>query len=214
MGADIKSVAGAAAGFLAKALPWIGAAATGNVPVLVGLAANAVAGAVGAPVDAHPDAIAAAVAGATPEQIQQLQQADADLALKMQSLGFSHAEEMARIGLQQDQASIDDVKDARRANAGNEQLWLIAWCVLVTFALVMAGVLVGCYFMLTGTVAVKDVALVAAIAGLVGSIVGYVAANAQTVINFLFGGSLGSRSSAGALADSVKQSIQQLGAAK
>ena len=211
MNIDTKNAAGAAAGFLAKALPWIGAAASGNVPALVGLAAKAVGDAVGSPVDAHPDAVAAAVAGATPEQIIQLKQADADLQSKLQALGFEHTEEMARLGAQADQAAIADVQDARRSNSSNEQLWRIAWVVLVTFAIVMAGVLWGCYSMLTGTVTIKDVAVVAAVAGLVGSIVGYVAANAQTVINFLFGGSLGSRNTGAALGAAVQQSIQQLG---
>lgn len=208
---DTKTAAGAAAGFLAKALPWISAAAGGNVPALVALAAKAVGDAVGAPVEAHPEAVAAAVAGATPEQIAQLKQADSDLQAKLQALGFQHAEEMARLGIEEAQLATSDVQDARRANSGNEQLWRIAWVVLVTFALVMSGVLWGCYSMLSGNVTIKDVAVVAAIAGLVGSIVGYVAANAQTVINFLFGGSLGSRSNGAALGAAVQQSIQQLG---
>lgn len=201
----------AAAGFLSKALPWIGAAASGNVPALVGLAAKAVGDAVGAPVAATPDAVAAAVAGATPEQIAALKQADNDMQAKLQALGFEHAEEMARLGIQQEQLAVSDVQDARKANAGNEQLWRVAWVVLITFAVVMAGVLWGCFLMLSGETTVKDVALVAAIAGLIGSIVGYVAANAQTVINFLFGGSLGSRNSGSALGVAVQQSIQQLG---
>lgn len=201
----------AAAGFLSKALPWIGAAASGNVPALVGLAAAAVSQAVGAPVEPNAGAVAAAVAGATPEQVIQLKQADADLQSKLQALGFEHTEEMARLGIQEEQLAVSDVQDARKANAGNEQLWRVAWVVLITFAVVMAGVLWGCFLMLSGEATVKDVALVAAIAGLIGSIVGYVAANAQTVINFLFGGSLGSRNSGAALGVAVQQSIQQLG---
>jgi len=200
-----------AMGFLQKALPWIGAAATGNVPALITLAAQKVSEAVGSPVSADPTAIATAVAGASPEQLISLQSKELEMKDHALQMGFSHAEEMAKIGAQQDALVIDDVKDARKNNSGNEQLWIIAWLILITFAIGMGFVLYGCYALLIGGITINDVAVVAAVSGLVGSIVGYLAANAQTVINFLFGGSLGSRNSAQALSASVQQSIQQLG---
>lgn len=196
--------------FLSKVLPWIGAAATGGVPALVGMAAKTVGDVLGVSVS-DPGKLAEAVANATPEQMLALKQAENEFAEKMQSMGFAHAEEMAKIGLQEDALVIDDVRDARSHNADNKQLWVIAWLILVTFAICMGMVLYGCYVILSGGITIKDVAVVAAVAGLIGSIVGYVAANAQTVINFLFGGSLGSRNNAQALSASVQQSIQQLG---
>ncbi|MEX3556415.1 MAG: hypothetical protein VB131_07695 [Burkholderia gladioli] len=87
----------AALNFLQKALPWIGAAATGNVPMLVGLAAQSVGDALGIKVDAEPQAIAGALAGATPEQLAAVRRADQDFALKMQELGFKDAADLARI---------------------------------------------------------------------------------------------------------------------
>ena len=84
-------------GFLKKALPWISAAATCNVPALTQLAANAVSNAVGKNVDASEEAIAAAVAGAKPEEVAALKQQEADFALKMQHLGFQHQEELEAI---------------------------------------------------------------------------------------------------------------------
>jgi hypothetical protein len=84
-------------GFLKKALPWISAAATCNVPALTQLAANAVSNAVGKDVDASEEAIAAAVAGAKPEEIAALKQQEVDFALKMQQLGFQHQEELEAI---------------------------------------------------------------------------------------------------------------------
>ena len=83
--------------FLAKVVPWIGAAATGNVPALISMAAETVSKAVGKPVAANADAISAAVAGATPEQIIALKQADNELAQKMQAMGFEHEEDLIKI---------------------------------------------------------------------------------------------------------------------
>lgn len=197
--------------FLQKALPWIGAAATGNIPALIGLAAQKISDATGSAVAPDAEAIATAVAGATPEQLVALQAKELEMKDHALALGFQNAQEMANIGLKQDALIIDDVKDARAHNSDNKQLWVIAWLVLITFALAMGAVLYGCFELLTGGITIKDVAVVAAVSGLIGSIVGYIAANAQTVINFLYGGSLGSRNSAQALSSSVQQSIQQLG---
>lgn len=87
-------------------LPWIGAAATGNVPQLVGMAATAIGQAIGVEVEPNQRAIQQAVASATPEQLTALRQADNDFALKMQSLGFANLEELERV-------AAGDRKDAR-----------------------------------------------------------------------------------------------------
>jgi hypothetical protein len=108
------------------------------------------------------------------------------------------------------QAVVSDRQDARSKLAANGALWWIAALVLVTFAVIMAAVLAGSWSLLEGGITIKDVSVVAAISGLVGSIVGYVAANAQTVINFLFGGSMGNEKNSAALADSVRTSTQAL----
>lgn len=83
--------------FLKKALPWIGAAATGNVPGLVAMAAQAVSDVTGVKVDADIAKITNAVTGATPEQLLALKTADNDFAAKMQALGFKDTEELSRI---------------------------------------------------------------------------------------------------------------------
>jgi hypothetical protein len=85
-----------------------------------------------------------------------------------------------------------DRTSARQTNASKDQTWWIAIAILGTFASIMGVVLWGCWMLLQGGITIKDVSVVAAISGLVGSVVGYVAANAQTVVNFIFGGSLGS----------------------
>jgi len=83
--------------FLKKILPWVGAAASGNVPALVTMAASEIGRIVGREVSAEPSAIAEAVAGATPEQIVQLRQLDQDFRARMAEMGFKNAEELERI---------------------------------------------------------------------------------------------------------------------
>ena len=100
-----------------------------------------------------------------------------------------------------------DVKSARESNSGKDATWWIAIVILITFAGIMAAVLWGCWTLLQGGITIKDVSVVAAVSGLVGAVVGYVAANAQTVVNFIFGGSLGSRKTSAALSESVSQAI-------
>jgi hypothetical protein len=83
--------------FLKKVLPWIGAAASGNVPALLSMGAAEIGKVLGKKVDANADAITAAVAGATPEQILALKQADNDFKLKAQALGFEQERDLETI---------------------------------------------------------------------------------------------------------------------
>jgi hypothetical protein len=93
-------------GLVTKVAPWVAAAASGNVPALLGLAAGAVSKATGQKVDPAQDAIAAAVAGATPEQLIALKQADAELQAKLQEMGFQHEEDVMKL-------EMEDVANAR-----------------------------------------------------------------------------------------------------
>jgi len=101
-------------GFIKQVAPWIGAAATGNIPALVALAAQTVSKVTGGKVDASPDSISAAIAGASPEQLLALKQADNELAEKMQQMGFQHLEDLEKIaaddreGARQRQIAIKD----------------------------------------------------------------------------------------------------------
>jgi hypothetical protein len=84
-------------GFLKKAFPFISAAASFGGP-LGTLAADAVGKAIGAnKLDPSEDSIASAVAGATPEQLTALKQAELDLQAKLAEMGFKDAEELAQI---------------------------------------------------------------------------------------------------------------------
>jgi hypothetical protein len=83
--------------FLKKILPYIGAAATGNVPALIGLAAQQVGSALGTKINPDLNAITAAVAGATPEQLAKLKEQDQQFQLQVQAMGFKNAEELEKI---------------------------------------------------------------------------------------------------------------------
>jgi len=77
--------------------PWVAAAATGNVPALVGMAATTIGTALGKDIKPTTDAISAAIAGATPEQMIALKQADNEFALQMQKMGFEDVETLEAI---------------------------------------------------------------------------------------------------------------------
>lgn len=142
-----------------------------------------------------PD-VMAAIRAADQKHAEILKQQDIDLA----KLNADHEAAMATI-------KTADVADARKANSGRDAVWWIAIAILTTFAGIMGAVLYGCWALLQGGITIKDVSVVAAVSGLVGSVVGYVAANAQTVVNFIYGGSLGSEKKTDALASSVQQAV-------
>jgi len=100
-------------GFFKKIGPWLSAAATGNVPALVTLAATTIGGIVGKPVAANADAIAAAVAGATTEQLTAMKQADQDFALKMKTLGFEDEQALEKIAADDRASARDREKSVR-----------------------------------------------------------------------------------------------------
>lgn len=189
---------------LTKALPWIGAAATGNVPALVALAAKEVGNAIGVELPAEPKAIETAVANATPEQLIALQDREMAFKERMQAMGFAHTEEVFRLGITEQKMYVEDTSHARTAHASDRNVFRLGVAVLVTFAITMGMCLYGAYQILTGGITIKDVAVVAAVSGFVGTVVGYVAANAQQVIAYFFGSSKGSQDKTNAMANAFK----------
>ncbi len=69
------------------------------------------------------------------------------------------------------------------------EFWRIAYVVLAIFALMVVLVLMGCWAILAGHAEVNGAAL-AAISGLVGTIVGYGFAMGSTVLSTIYGGSI------------------------
>jgi hypothetical protein len=193
--------------FLKKILPWIGAAATGNVPVLIGLAAKTVGDALGTEVAPKVDDIATAVAGATPEQLVSLREKENDFKERMQALGFQHIEEMTRLGLEETKAFVQDTQDARAKYSQNVSVFWLGVFILLTFAGIISLSLWGSYLLLSGGIQIKDVGIVAAVFGFLGTVIGYVAANAQQVVGFFYGSSKGS----GDKTDAMAAAFAQLG---
>jgi len=111
---------------LGKVAPWLAAAATGPAG-LAGMAIKTVAEALGAP-DGSVESITAAVAGATPEQLQALKLAELNFKVRMQELGFQHETDMEKL-------AADD-----RANARDREIKTgDSWTPRVLAALFVAG---------------------------------------------------------------------------
>lgn len=91
-------------GFVKKVLPWIGSAAaavaTGGPAGLIGVAVKGIGQIVGKDVAPTADSLAAAVAGATPDQIIQMKKLDDDFKAQMQQMGFQHEEEIEKLLVQ------------------------------------------------------------------------------------------------------------------
>jgi hypothetical protein len=92
--------------FLKSIAPWIAAAASGNVPALLGMAANELSSVLGYDVPADATAIEKATSSATAEQLLAIKQADQAFAFKMQELGYANVEKLEAI-------AADDRKSAR-----------------------------------------------------------------------------------------------------
>jgi hypothetical protein len=169
---------------LNKILPWIGAAATGNVPMLVGMAAKTVGDVLGVEVDAaQPNAVQAAIAQATPEQLVALKQADHDFMVKMQAMGFAHAEELAKI------ATADTQNARQREISTGDSL-----TPRILAGLVVVGWLVVQGFLLTNVIDPTMRELIARVLGTLDAAL-------TLVLSYYFGSSAGSKAKTQLMAD-------------
>lgn len=188
---DWKKLVGSIAPVLGTALggPMAGAA--------VKVIANAVLGDENASEQQVNEAI---LQGLSPEAVVKLREADNAFKLRMRELDI----DLAKLNAASEQAYLSDVQDARKAHASATGVYWLGIAILVTFAGVMAAVLWGSFQLLVGGITVKDVAMVATVSGLIGTVVGYVAANAQQVVGYFFGSSKGSADKTDALAAAVR----------
>ena len=154
--------------------------------------------------DDRKDAITTAVAGASPEQLAAIRKADQDYAARMAEAGFKDKEALAQLAFQETALYVDDTENARKANAANDKVFWLGVVVLATFAAVMGLSLAGAYELMTGRLPVENAAIVGMVSGFVGTIIGYVSANAQQVVSFFFGSSKGSETKSDAMADAFK----------
>lgn len=127
--------------------------------------------------------------------------ADPALAIQFKQAVLNHEEAMERLVLERESLYVNDVKDSRKYR--DEKTFWLGVSIMVTFTIVVCLVLLGGYYIIIGKVLI-DAALFAAVSGTIGTIVGYVAANAQSVINYFFGSSHGSMKKSDDLAESIK----------
>jgi hypothetical protein len=158
-----------------------------------------------APMDQRQDAVAQCVTGATPEQLLALRKADQDYAARMAEAGFKDKETLAQLAVHEEEVFVGDVQNARAANAANMRVFWLGVAVLATFGGVCFGALWGAYALLTGKLPVTDAAIVGMVSGFIGTIIGYVAANATQVVSFYFGSSKGSEQKSEAMSTAFTQ---------
>lgn len=176
---------------------------------LAGQAISMLGEALGLGSNASETDVAAAVTSGklTGEQIVAMKTAEQDFAVRMRGLDI----DVLKLNQASDAALIADAVSARQTFGGNENVFVLGVWILSTFALLMATVLVGLFFLMTGRVNV-DPGVLTACGTLIGTIVGYVAANAQQVVSFFYGSSKGSKDSGAAIGQALTESIKQQGA--
>lgn len=195
-----------------KALPWIGAAATGNVPALIAMAAQTVSDVLGVEVLADGGSITSAVANATPEQLLALRSREMDFKERMQALGFQQERDLRTFELDETRALIGDTTSARGVFGSNDNVFVMGCIILITFATTMVLVLTGLFLLMTGRVTV-DAGTLAVCAGIIGTIVGALGSNAQQVVSFFYGSSKGSKDNGERIGVALAESIKQQAAA-
>lgn len=169
--------------------PTIGAALGGP---LGGTALRTIAGILLGDENASEEAIQQAVISASPEMLLSLKKADQE---------FEKA--MRELGIKEQALYVDDTKHARDSHKGDRAVFRLGLAVLSTFALVMGFSMYGAYELLTGGMHVQDMGVVAAVFGFLGTVIGYVAANAQQVVAYFFGSSAGSKQKTDAMSEAV-----------
>ena len=148
----------------------------------------------------------------TPEVIAAVRAADQKHAEVIGQQGIDLVKLNSDHELAMAQTFTGDTQDARKTFGQQHAIFWLGISVLLIFAIVMVAVLYACFQLLGGGITVKDVSVVAAIAGMVGSVVGYVAANAQQVIGYFFGSSAGSADKTMAMGTAVGKLVQTAGA--
>lgn len=186
-------------GIVKAVAPALGTALGGP---LVGTAVKVIGDKIlGNPDASETDVAKAVEAGLPPDAVVKLREIDVEFRLKMEAAGL----ELKKLEAETEKAYLSDVQDARKANAGEKSTFWLGVSILVTFAVVMALVLIACFKILNRTLIV-DPGTAAVVFTLIGTIVGYVASNAQTVVNFVFGSSRGS----GKKSDDIASAVQAL----
>lgn len=142
----------------------------------------------------------AVMQGLSPEALVKLREADNAFKLRMRELDI----DLAKLNAATEQAYLSDVQNARTSHSGSLGVFWLGIAILLTFAGVMVAVLWGSFQMIAWIIPIKDAGFASTVAGLVGTVIGYVAANAQQVVGYFFGSSKGSADKTDALAAAVR----------
>jgi hypothetical protein len=172
--------------FLATVAPLLGTALGGP---LGGYAGTLVAKALGAKSSSSTD-LQAAMAGATPDQI-----------IALQNANNTFKEDMAKLGFQEDQLAYQDIAGARsmQTTTRDPYVYGIAFIMILGFLMFCIG---ECTAMIVWPQ--KWGALPTAAVGMMGTIFGYLANEAKQVTAFLYGSSVGSQNKDQTLAEIAK----------
>ena len=176
----------------------------------MGLAVSALSNAIFGDTTHSADDVATAISSGqlNGDQIAAIRAADNEFKVQMKQLDI----DLERLAMEVEQNYIRDTSDARHTFGEHENVFVLGCIILGAFGILMALVLTGCFFLMTGKVTV-DPGTLAVCAGLIGTVVGYVAANAQQVVSFFYGSSKGSKDSGQAIGVALTESIKQTGVA-
>ncbi len=159
MSFDWKSLVGSIAPTLATALGG----------PLAGMAVKALSSSLGLSDESSEKDISAALQGASPEILAQIQKADQDFALEMERLGV----DLERLAVE----SQDSARDMQKATK--------SYTVPILAGITVAGFFAVVMWVLSGKVTLEST--------LLGFVLGQVSAKAEQVYNFYFGSSAGSK---------------------
>lgn len=176
------------------AAPLLGTALGGP---LAGAAIKVLGDAVLGNSEATQDEVAAAItSGLSPDALVKMREADNAFKQRMKELDI----DVMKLNQQTELAYLDDVKNARQTSGANRAVFWLGIAILATFGTLMGFVMYGSFQLLTGGIVLKDVAVASVVSGLIGTVIGYVAGNAQQVVGYYFGSSKGSADKTDALA--------------
>jgi hypothetical protein len=141
-----------------------------------------------------------------PEKAVEAIAANPELALQFERAVMDNKLEFKKLDLEEQRIYVNDVQDARKFR--DERTFWLGVSILCIFCIAVVLVLIGSYFIIVGKLVI-DAGIFAALTGMIGTLVGYTAANAQAVVNYFFGSSHGSMVKSDELSDSIKKMKSQ-----
>jgi hypothetical protein len=123
---------------------------------------------------------------------------EADYVFKMQMQQLSI--DFILLNTDSDVVHQDPFKNRKSTRNENREVYRLGIVIMLFNALVMIAVLWGCFTLLVSPDPIRDESMKSIVSALIGTIVGYVAANAQQVVGYFFGSSKGSTDKTDALA--------------